>query len=207
MKAPLARKLSELEQTLLHSGVAYLAGVDEVGRGCLAGPVVAASVIYPTAGSFPAVADSKLLSPQQRAEIYEAIITQAVTWSVAAIAADEIDRVNIHQASLKVMRCAVTKLNPQPDYLLVDGRFPLKVSIPQRAVIRGDRECRVVSAASIVAKVWRDRLMVQMQETYANFQFAKHKGYGTRQHREELRQHGPTPIHRRSFRGVVHKKS
>lgn len=204
--------LSRLEQALLQSGVQCLAGVDETGRGCLAGPVVAACVIYPSTGAgsspptFPRVADSKILSPRRREELCAEICSRALAWAVAEVEPTEIDRVNIHWASLRAMQGAVEKLRRRPDYLLVDGRFPLAVPIPQQAVIDGDAKCQVIAAASIVAKVWRDRLMCRLEEVYPKFQFGQHKGYGTQQHREELRCHGPTPIHRKSFHGVIDPK-
>lgn len=195
-------QLSEIEKSLLVSGVRYLAGVDEVGRGCLAGPVVAASIIFPPEKDFPFVTDSKLLKAQDRERIYDLLCDQAYSLAIASVDPGEIDRMNIHQASLQAMRCAVSKLSKTPDYLLVDGRYPLDVSIPQKAIVHGDRQCLVIGAASIIAKVWRDRLMTRLQETYPSFQFAKHKGYSTRLHREELKRYGPTRIHRKSFRGV-----
>jgi ribonuclease HII len=181
-----------------------LAGVDEVGRGCLAGPVVAACVIYPTDSSyFPQVADSKLLSPARREKLYDEICATAAAWAIAKVESTEIDEINIHQASLKAMCLAVEQVRPAPDYLLVDGKFPIDSCLQQQAVIGGDRQCQVIGAASILAKVWRDRLMVQYEADYPQFGFAQHKGYGTQQHRNELKQHGPTVIHRRSFKGVL----
>ncbi len=196
--------LSEIEQTLLNQGIAALAGADEVGRGCLAGPVVAACVIYPHESTvFPRVADSKKLSAKQREALFEEICGQAPSWAVAAVEPAEIDRINIHQASLLAMKQALEKLSQRPDYLLVDGKFPVDTTVAQRTVIDGDNICQVIGAASILAKVWRDRLMVDYQGTYPSFTFAQHKGYGTKQHRAELQQFGATPIHRRSFKGVL----
>ncbi len=203
-----ANSLSSLESSLIDSGINKLAGVDEVGRGCLAGPVVAACVVLPDTGDQPVAApwdqitDSKLLTPKRREELYDEICSGSL-WSVAAIEPAEIDQINIHYASLKAMRQAVEQISPQPDYLLVDGRFPIEIDLPQRAVIKGDRECRVIGAASIIAKVWRDRLMVRFQADYPHFGFEQHKGYGTAQHRNELKRHGPTEIHRKSFKGVT----
>ena len=195
-------ELSALEKSLLNSGVQALAGVDEVGRGCLAGPVVAACVIYPAMpGAFPAVTDSKLLSPVQRESLFDQICQTVASWAVASVSAAEIDVINIHHASLKAMALAVEQMPVQPDYLLVDGKFPTQLNLKQQAVVAGDRQCRIIGAASILAKVWRDRLMTQYQAEYPNFSFAQHKGYPTKQHREEIKQHGLTPLHRRSFKG------
>ena len=200
---PRRAELSLLEDAVLASGVQSLSGVDEVGRGCLAGPVVAAAVVYCPDAKLPPVADSKVLSPQEREKLYGEIQDRCRAWAVASVSAPELDRLNIHRASLLAMKQAVAQLSHQPDYVLVDGRFPLELKIPQQAVIDGDNLCQVISAASIIAKVWRDRYMVRLQEQYPRFSFGQHKGYGTQQHREELRQNGPTPEHRRSFRGVV----
>ncbi len=183
--------------------VCWLAGVDEVGRGCLAGPVVAACVLLPSRDPFPPLADSKLLSPATRERLFVEITARAPAWGVAAISSTEIDRINIHQASLQAMAQAVQKITPTPDYLLVDGRFELAIAVPQRAVVAGDRHCQVVAAASIVAKVWRDRWMIEMDSRYPQYGFERHKGYPTAQHREALARLGPTPLHRRSFRGVL----
>lgn len=195
-------ELSPLEDAVLASGVQSLSGVDEAGRGCLAGPVVAAAVVYCPDAKLPPVADSKLLTPRERETLYGEIQVRCRSWAVASVSAGELDRINIHRASLLAMKQAVTQLSIQPDYVLIDGRFPLDLDIAQQAVIDGDNLCRVISAASIIAKVWRDRYMMRLQEQYPQFSFGQHKGYGTQQHRDELKRHGPIPEHRRSFRGV-----
>lgn len=179
-----------------------MAGVDEVGRGCLAGPVVAACIVYPLDNNFPRVFDSKILSPNRREALFEEILRHALACAVAAVSAAEIDAINIHRASLKAMQLAVEQIVPAPDYLLIDGRHTLPVLVPQEAVIRGDAKCQSIAAASIVAKVWRDRLMDEAGQHYPGFSFGQHKGYGTLQHRAELVRYGPTTLHRTSFRGV-----
>ena len=196
-------QLSSFESAVLATGVERLAGVDEVGRGCLAGPVVAACLILEQGQPLPAVADSKQLKPEQRLMLSAEIKQTCLAWAIAEVSPQDIDRMNIHHASLLAMQRAVEQLSPRPDYLLIDGRFVLDVSITQEAIVRGDATCQVIGAASILAKVWRDQLMEAMEQRYPEFGFGQHKGYGTKQHRDELRRHGPTPLHRRSFNGVL----
>jgi ribonuclease HII len=177
--------------------------VDEAGRGCLAGPVFAAAVILPDGKVVPEVDDSKKLSPDVRERLFEVIRREAVAWSIASVGAEEIDRINIHHASLKAMRLAVESLSARPNYLLIDGKFTLADSllfVPQEAVVGGDGLCQSIAAASILAKVARDRWITEEGRKYPGFRFAKHKGYGTAEHREEIRLHGLTPLHRRTFR-------
>jgi len=195
------KERSELESDAYASGICHLAGVDEVGRGCLAGPVVAACVIFSPEIQIPDIQDSKLLTPTVRERLYTEIEAQSVAWAVAELSSTDIDKINIHQASLLAMKRAVGQLSVVPEFLLVDGKFPLDVNVRQQAVISGDARCKVIGAASIMAKVWRDRLMCALETYFPAFSFAQHKGYGTRQHREELRRHGPTEIHRRTFKG------
>jgi len=194
------RDLLQLERALNDRGIVRIAGVDEAGRGCLAGPVFAAAVILPVGLFLPEVDDSKKLSPIKREELYQAITEVAVAWGVAAISPDVIDSVNIHHASLEAMRQAVAQLSPPPEFLLVDGRFPVPLLVPQRPIIRGDSSSQVIAAASILAKVSRDRWMWDAASEYPAFGFERHKGYGTPAHREAIRRLGPTPLHRRSFR-------
>jgi ribonuclease HII len=198
-------KLSFLEQELLQSGVSLLAGVDEVGRGCLAGPVVAACVIYPNdaAACFPLVNDSKKISPKKREDLFTQIDETARAWGVARVEAPQIDQLNIHRASLLAMKLAVNNLAVMPDYLLVDGRFLVDLPLRQKAIVHGDGMCQVIGAASIMAKVFRDRLMTQFHQEYVNFSFDQHKGYGTKKHLEELKRYGPMHLHRRSFKGCT----
>jgi ribonuclease HII len=180
-----------------------VAGVDEAGRGCLAGPVVAAAAIFPPDFLIPRVNDSKKLSPKVREALYPEIITQALAFGVGIVDATEIDHINILQASRKAMVLAVQALAKKPDVVLVDGRDALDLDIPQETIIDGDALSHAIAAASIVAKVTRDRMMHAFQQQFPNFGFANHKGYGTGDHLDEIRRFGPTPIHRRSFKGVV----
>lgn len=200
-----------LERSLQNQGYQNIAGVDEVGRGCLAGPVFAAAVVLPTDNALSGVNDSKKLSPKQRETLFEKITAIALDWSVASVTAEEIDQINIHQASLKAMALAVAQLTGlQPDYVLIDGRFKLPVALgkfpegrlpfPQRAIIRGDSTCYSIAAASIVAKVTRDRWISEAGREFPEYQFERHKGYATQIHRRAIQQYGLTPLHRRSFR-------
>ncbi len=180
-----------------------IAGVDEVGRGALAGPVVAAAVILPEDFDHPDLNDSKCLSAEKREELYEIIISQAVTWAVAQIENVEIDEIGILKASLKAMAKALESLSPRPQIALIDGRFTTPWPGLQKAVVDGDALCRSIAAASIVAKVTRDRLMQEAAQSFPVYGFERHKGYATRQHLEALKAHGPCPLHRLSFRPVA----
>lgn len=183
-------------------GLDYVAGVDEAGRGCLAGPVVACAVILPKGEIIPGIADSKSLSPKRREELAHEIKMRAISWSIGVTGPQEIDEINILQASLKAMRMAVEELELRPDAILVDGNQPLQCDILLKAVPKGDRLSHTISAASIIAKVHRDALMVEYHEKYPSYNFFKNKGYPTREHKEALARMGPCPIHRRSFKGV-----
>jgi ribonuclease HII len=179
-----------------------IAGIDEAGRGPLAGPVVAAAVILPDRFPCADVNDSKQLSPIQRDRLYELIYFQAVAVGIGIVDALEIDRINILRASLLAMAMAVSNLDPAPDCLLVDGNFPVPLALPQQTIVKGDALCRSIAAASIVAKVTRDRLMGRYDQDYPQYGFVGHKGYATHAHREAICRHGCCPIHRRSFKGV-----
>ncbi len=179
-----------------------IAGVDEVGRGPLAGPVMAAAVILSPDAPIEGLKDSKKLSPKRRETLSQQIKQQALAWSVALVDAAEIDSINILQASLLAMKIAVEKLTIQPGMVLVDGNQCPKVSMGCRAIVGGDASEMSISAASIIAKVARDQLMVELHEEYPQYGFAKHKGYGTADHMRSLREYGPCAIHRRSFRPV-----
>ncbi len=194
------RATRALENAMRRVGFARIAGVDEVGRGCLAGPVVAAAVVLDADRHIPGLRDSKQLSAASRELLHARIITRATAWSVAAIEPDEIDRINIHRASLLAMYVAVTRLATRPDLVLVDAfRIP-ELEMPQRSVVGGDRCCAAIAAASIVAKVRRDALMVQLHEEDGRYGFDRHKGYATAVHLETLARHGYSAAHRRSFR-------
>ena len=198
MPPPSARRT--LENAIRRLGYDRVAGVDEVGRGCLAGPVVAAAVLLDPERPVRGLRDSKLLSPAARERLYDDIVRCAAGWTLACVEAGEIDRINIHNAALRAMRSAVTRLAPAPDFVLVDG-FPLPgLAIPQRAVVKGDRRCAVIAAASIVAKVTRDRQMRRLHQADPRYGFDRHKGYGTAQHLAAIGQFGGSAAHRRSFR-------
>jgi ribonuclease HII len=176
-----------------------LAGVDEVGRGPLAGDVVAAAVILDPARPIPGLRDSKKLSPRRREELALLIMEQAQAWSVARASVAEIDELNILQASLLAMHRAVKALEPQPSYVLVDGNRLPRWDYPSEPVVKGDDRVPAIAAASILAKVQRDRELVDLERQYPGYGFAAHKGYPTANHLEALRTLGVTPVHRRSF--------
>ena len=180
----------------------WIAGVDEAGRGSLAGPVVAAAVILPPGVVLPGLADSKLLAASTRLRLAEAIQAVATSWAVAAVEAAEIDATNILRATLRAMTEAVGKLSPLPRLVLVDGAAAPRLPMPARAVVKGDRHVPVISAASILAKVTRDRIMEDWAVRFPVYGFSQHKGYGTAAHRAAIARHGPSPIHRRTFAGV-----
>jgi ribonuclease HII len=181
-------------------GFNCVAGVDEVGRGCLAGPVVAAAVVLSPDRYIPRVCDSKTVTAPERVRLYERITGAAIAWKVAAAECDEIDRINIHQASLRAMQRAVMGLVPSADFVLVDAfRIP-DILVPQRAVIHGDTRCTAIAAASILAKVTRDRMMLELHDRYPRYGFDRHKGYATRDHLAAVIEHGYSDVHRRSFR-------
>ncbi|CAI8311922.1 MAG: Ribonuclease HII [Porticoccaceae bacterium UBA1117] len=183
-------------------GILCLAGVDEVGRGPLAGDVVTAAVILPENHQIEGLADSKVLSARQRENLYADIIGQAECWAVGRASVEEIDRFNILQATLMAMRRAVLSLDIKPDYVVVDGNRLPQWEYASEAVVKGDGRVDVISAASIIAKVVRDAEMLALDSHYPGYGFAANKGYGTPQHLEALQRLGPTPIHRRSFAPV-----
>jgi len=192
-----------LEGDILHRWPAPLiAGVDEAGRGCLAGPVVAAAVILPDGMLIPGIADSKLLTPPVRSRLAGEIQRVAIAWGVAMTEAAQIDATNILRATLAAMGEAVRTLQPRPHLVLVDGNAVPDVPMPVRAIVRGDRHVPVISAASILAKVTRDRIMEGWALRFPAYGLARHKGYGTPDHRVAIAKHGPSPIHRLTFAGV-----
>lgn len=194
------------ERQCYMAGHRNIAGIDESGRGPLAGPVVAAAVIFPRGWIREEITDSKRLSPQRREELYDTILSGARSVGVGVVDQAEIDRTNILQATLKAMEIAVTKLSPSPDHLLVDGVSGIPISIPQRLIKGGDALSISIAAASIIAKVTRDRIMMEHHERYPYYNFAKHKGYGTREHLEAIRKFGYCELHRLTFRGVKIQK-
>ena len=177
----------------------YICGVDEAGRGPLAGPVVAGAVILPRGCRIMYINDSKQLSEKKREELYEVITEQAVAWGAGCVSPEEIDRINILQATYEAMRQALGALSPQPDILLNDAVTIPRISIPQVPIVKGDARSITIGAASIIAKVTRDRMMLEYDKQYPEYGFASNKGYGSKGHMAALEKYGPTPIHRRSF--------
>lgn len=191
------------ERELWDRGLRYIAGVDEAGRGPLAGPVIAAAVILDRAQDLPGIIDSKEMTPLQREEAFETIMKNSLAIAVSASSVSVIDRVNILEATMLAMKRSISRLNPSVDYVLVDGnRLPDDLQIPGEAVIGGDGLCRSIAAASIVAKVLRDRLMINLDRIYPDYGFARHKGYSTKEHVSIIDKLGPTPHHRYSFKPV-----
>ena len=190
------------EQGALKRGYRYIAGVDEAGRGPLAGPVVAAAVIFSSLPLNVGIKDSKALSPLQRKTILLDIYREALAIGIGVVWMEEIETTNILAASLKAMTHAVKKLNPSPDFILIDGQFPLNISIPQLPVIKGDAKSVSIAAASIVAKTVRDSIMDAYHTIFPSYDFIKNKGYGTAKHLEAIKYFGPSPIHRKYFKGV-----
>jgi ribonuclease HII len=189
-----------LENALRRAGFCYVAGVDEVGRGCLAGPVVAAAVVLHPERHVPGVSDSKLVPAAERERLYDRIVRSAVTWAVAAADPREIDHINIHQASLRAMQRAVMALIPLPDIVLVDAFRVPDLPMAQRGVVHGDRRCSAIAAASIIAKVSRDRDMQLLHGQDPRYGFDRHKGYATAEHLDAVARFGYSEAHRRSFR-------
>ena len=187
------------EQELWTEGVSRVAGVDEVGVGPLAGPVVAAAVVFEPGCRIRGIDDSKKLSAARREALADEIRQRAASWSVVRVEPEEIDRINVLQASLSAMRRAVLQLDPPPQRVLVDGRAIPALSIPQETWIKGDARCFAIAAASILAKTSRDAMMIDYDDEYPGYGFASHKGYPTVAHRTAIRRLGPSPIHRRSF--------
>ena len=194
------RATRTIENALRRWGFYRIAGCDEVGRGCLAGPVVAGAVVLDPNAHIPGLADSKMLTAAERDRLSRLITSRAFAWSVAFVEPAEIDALNIHRASLEAMRRAVLALTPLPDAVLVDAfRIP-GLHIAQRGVLHGDRRCAAIAAASIIAKVSRDRQMMTEHETDPRYGYDKHKGYATAEHRAAVERFGYSSLHRRSFK-------
>jgi ribonuclease HII len=197
MRVPAMRTL---ENALRRVGFTHVAGCDEVGRGCLAGPVVAAAVVLHPDKHIAGVCDSKLMPALERERLHDRIVRDAITWAVGSADPTEIDSINIHQASLRAMQRAVLALAPFPDIVLVDAFRVPDLPMAQRGVVHGDRRCSAIAAASIVAKVTRDRLMRQLHERDPRYGFDRHKGYATADHIDAVARFGYSDAHRRSFR-------
>ncbi len=195
------RGLYALERSLARAGLEPIAGVDEAGRGACAGPLVVGAVMLPAGrrGQVPGLADSKLLTPIARDRVYREVVARALAWAVVSIPAAEVDLMGLHKANIEGMRRAVAALTIRPSYVLTDG-FPVAgIGAPGLAVWKGDRVAACVAAASVVAKVTRDRFMIELHEEFPAYDFAGHKGYVTRDHQAALSTHGPCAQHRRSF--------
>jgi ribonuclease HII len=189
-----------LENALRRAGFVHVAGCDEVGRGCLAGPVVAAAVVLHPDRHISGVCDSKTVPSAERERLYDQILCEALAWAVGEADPSEIDRINIHQASLRAMQRAVLRLSPLPDIVLVDAFRVPDLPMAQRGVVHGDRRCSAIAAASIVAKVTRDRQMLDLHGRDPRYGFDRHKGYATADHLEAVARFGYSEVHRRSFR-------
>lgn len=200
----------EFEKEAYKKGYSCIAGVDEAGRGPLAGPVVAAAVILPShihsseeiPKVFTEVDDSKKLSPDKRKYLYNELISSGIKFGIGIVSEKTIDQVNILRATVLAMEKAISELNPEPEYLLIDGITPLSLSIEQKLIIKGDSMSCSIAAASIFAKVTRDHIMDEMHALYPQYGFNKHKGYPTKSHLKKIIELGPCPIHRKSFKGV-----
>lgn len=192
------------ERRAREAGSLRVAGLDEAGRGPLAGPVVAAAVMLPDGLVLPGVRDSKQLTEERRQQLYDEITAAAVAWGIGIVDERTIDEVNIREASIIAMERALAAIMPPPDLLLIDGNFVLpRVPTPQQPIVKGDCLSQSIAAASILAKVTRDRLMVELHDLHPQYNFHKHKGYGTKEHIELIRRHGPCSAHRRTFEPVA----
>lgn len=192
----------QFEEEAEAAGAGRIAGIDEAGRGPLAGPVVAAAVVLSREDCIPGLNDSKLLSELARERLFAMVQARAVDVAVCIVEPKVIDKINILEATRVAMAQAVRRLKPSPDYLLIDGPISLDLDIAQKGIIKGDRKSLSIAAASIVAKVTRDRIMKELHELYPVYGFDRHKGYGTEAHRRALMEYGPCPAHRLSFKGV-----
>jgi ribonuclease HII len=192
-----------LENAARRRGALCVAGLDEVGRGPMFGPVVAAAVIFPERCRLPGLTDSKQLTEKQRNEFDAMIRDCAAAWAIAAVDVETIDSINIRRASLLAMRMAVEQLIETPDYLLIDGRDTIEWPCAQQAVVGGDARSVSIAAASVLAKVHRDRLLVELDAVYPGYGLARHKGYCSPEHMDALRRLGPTPLHRKSYAPVA----
>ena len=192
----------EYETKAIAKGYRNIAGVDEAGRGPLAGPVIAAAVIFAAKVDIAGLDDSKKLSPKKREELFPQIQAEAVAYGVAIVSREVIDEINILQASRLAMKQAVEKLKLVPDLLLIDGNQKIDSTLDQWAIVKGDSKSLSIAAASVLAKVTRDRIMEDYHKLYPQYEFHRHKGYGTKLHRVLIEEHGPCPIHRSTFKGV-----
>ena len=193
-----------IENEIYEEGFQLLCGVDEAGRGPLAGPVCAAACILPRGEEIPGLNDSKKLSEKKREELYDVITEKAVTFGIAFASVEEIEAMNILNATYLAMNRAIEMLEPIPELALIDGNRNQAIRIPSRCIVKGDAQCADIAAASVLAKVTRDRYMLDLAEQYPQYAFEKHKGYGTALHYSALREYGPSPVHRMSFLKKLH---
>ena len=197
-------ELWTLENEIYAEGFSLVCGVDEAGRGPLAGPVCAAAVILPRGLEIEGLDDSKKLSEKKRGKLYDDIVNAAVSYGIAFASVEEIEQYNILGATFMAMNRAIEQLSPKPELALIDGNRNKGICIESRCVVKGDSKCADIAAASILAKVTRDRYMLEMAEKYPQYRFEQHKGYGTKLHYEMLREYGLSPIHRRDFLRKMH---
>ncbi len=198
------QELWQLENEIYDAGEKLLCGVDEAGRGPLAGPVCAAAVILPRGLEIDGLNDSKKLTEKKREALYDVICNSAVSYGIAFASVEEIEELNILNAAMLAMNRAIKKLSPQPSLALIDGNRNSSIKIASRCIVKGDAKCADIAAASVLAKVTRDRYMLEMAEKYPQYGFEKHKGYGTKNHYAVLREYGPCEIHRPSFLRKMH---
>ena len=196
--------LWEIENSIYDSGIELICGVDEAGRGPLAGPVCAAAVILPRGFEIEGLNDSKKLDEKKREALFPIITEKAVSFGIAFAQVDEIEELNILNATMLAMNRAISQLDPVPELALIDGNRNKGIEIKSRCIVKGDASCADIAAASILAKVTRDRYMIEMAQLYPEYHFRQHKGYGTKQHYEALREYGPSPVHRPSFLRKMH---
>ena len=192
-------ELWTLENEIYDEGFTLLCGVDEAGRGPLAGPVCAAAVMLPRGHVIEGLNDSKKLTEKRREELYDVIRSESVSYGIAFASVEEIETLNILGATFLAMNRAIKQLSPAPELALIDGNRTKGIEVPARSIVKGDSKCADIAAASVLAKVTRDRYMLEMAEKYPQYHFEQHKGYGTKLHYEALREYGPSPIHRMSF--------
>ena len=197
-------ELWELENEIYAEGFSRICGVDEAGRGPLAGPVYAAAVILPRDAVIDGLNDSKKLTEKKREALFDVITERALTYGIASASVEEIEKLNILNATFLAMNRAVAKLDPAPELALIDGNRNTGIAMPSRCIVKGDSRCADIAAASILAKVSRDRYMLNLAEKYPQYRFEQHKGYGTKLHYEALREYGPSPEHRPSFLRKMH---
>ncbi len=189
----------EFDFTYYNNGINYLCGIDEAGRGPVAGPVVAAAVVFSKYISIEGITDSKKITAKQREKLFDVITNKALTYGIGIVGVEEIEEINILQATFKAMKQALNNLSIKPDFVLIDGNLKFENNLPTEAITKGDSKSFVIGAASIIAKVTRDRIMLNLSKEFPNYYWEKNKGYGTKQHFEAIRKYGLTPHHRKSF--------